>query len=106
MTANLMEYLGLVCGLAATVTSWVTWGAAAKPSAATGNPAINPAGPVAFRKERRLTSFIIAISPLQECSSLAVPEVLCVCGSGLPRLPQGTQRIRSEEHTSELQSLT
>src|ERR1039458_10551137 len=44
MTANLMEYLGFVCGLAATVTSWVTWGAASKPSAATGNPAINPAG--------------------------------------------------------------
>src|ERR1039457_1518983 len=97
MTANLMEYLGFVCGLAATVTSWVTWGAASQPSATTGSPAINPAGPVAFRKERRLTSFIIAISPLQECSSLAVPEVLCVCGSGLPRLPQGTQRISQHD---------
>src|ERR1039458_2178336 len=69
MTANLMEYLGFVCGLAATVTSWVTWGAASKPSAAMGSPAINPAGPVVFRKDRRLTSSVIAISPLRKCSS-------------------------------------
>src|ERR1017187_10302759 len=69
MTANLIEYLGFVCGLAATVTSWVTWGAASKPSAAMGSPAINPAGPVVFRKDRRLTSSVIAISPLRKCSS-------------------------------------
>src|ERR1039458_7337806 len=69
-----MEYLGFVCWPAATVTSRVTCVAAWKPSAAPGRPpAINPAGPVAFRKDRRLTSSAIAISPLQECSSRQGP---------------------------------
>src|ERR1035438_4211573 len=65
-----MEYLDFAGGPAATVTSWVTCVAASRPSAAAGSPpAISPAGPVAFRKDRRLTSSSIAISPLRECNS-------------------------------------